>query len=102
MPIGYLVAELQIAQTVKYLILQWTRSERIRTVARLPLVIPIVESAERPLYQHIAAKALHLSQLGMSLSKIALALGVTNKTAAKAVRFLAPRGHIVNRIPLES
>jgi hypothetical protein len=48
----------------------------------------IRELAERPVYHQIAAKALHLSQLGLSLSRIAEALGVTPKTAAKAVRFL--------------
>jgi transposase-like protein len=60
-------------------------------VARIPLVIPIIESAERPVYQQIAAKALHLSRLGLSLSKIAKALGVTEKTVA---RFLK-RGSVV-------
>jgi hypothetical protein len=67
---------------------KWTRSERIRTVARVPLVMTTREFAERPVYHQIAAKALHLSQLGLPLSRIAETLGVTPKTAAKAVRFL--------------
>jgi hypothetical protein len=48
----------------------------------------IREFAERPVYQQIAAKALDLSQLGLPISRIAEALGVTPKTAAKAIHFL--------------
>jgi hypothetical protein len=50
--------------------------------------MPILESVACPVYQRIAKKALHLSQLGLPFSRIAEALGVTPKTAAKAVRFL--------------
>jgi DNA-binding CsgD family transcriptional regulator len=41
-----------------------------------------------PIYQQIAAKALHLKQLGMSCSAIARRLSVTDKTVAKALRWL--------------
>jgi hypothetical protein len=66
------------------------------------LVIPIIGSTEQPVYQRIAGKVLHLSGLGMSLSKIAEVLGVTDKTASKAVRFLK-RGWVSSRkSPMES
>ena len=41
-----------------------------------------------PIYQQIAAKALHLKQLGMSCSAITRKLNVTDKTAAKAIAWL--------------
>jgi hypothetical protein len=48
-----------------------------------------VETSELPAYQRIARKALHLRQLGLSDRAIAVRLGVTDKTAAEAIRWLA-------------
>jgi hypothetical protein len=45
-----------------------------------------------PLHQQIAPKAKHVSELGLSRKAIARALGVSDKTAAKAVEAL-PRFH---------
>lgn len=67
----------------------WTRTQSIRTAGALPLEVALVESAERPVYQQIARKALQLRELGLSDRVIAARLGVTDKTAGKAIRWLA-------------
>jgi GTP-sensing pleiotropic transcriptional regulator CodY len=66
----------------------WTRTQRIRTVAAVPFEMALVETSELPAYQKIARKALHLRELGLSDRAIAVRLGVTDKTAAKAIRWL--------------
>jgi orotate phosphoribosyltransferase-like protein len=45
----------------------------------------IVDRAEVPVYVKITEKAMHLRDLGMSDKAIALALGVSDKTVAKAI-----------------
>lgn len=65
--------------------LWWTRTQRIRTAAQIPVEAPLLEVAPRPLYQQIASRARHLRELGMSYRQIGQALGVTPKTAAKAI-----------------
>ena len=70
----------------------WTRSQRIRTAAHLPLTVAVLETERAPEYQRIAQKAAHLHRLGLSMSRIATALGVTDKTVAKAIRWLDRRG----------
>ncbi len=47
------------------------------------------DATATPLYQRIASKALHLQQLGLSPSVIARRLGVTGKTAIKAIAWMA-------------
>ena len=47
-----------------------------------------MDTAERPIYQQIAAKALQLRELGLSDRVIAKRLGVTDKTVAKGIRWL--------------
>lgn len=47
----------------------------------------LVESVPTPSYQQIAEKADRLRELGMSNRAIAVALGVTDKTVAKALRW---------------
>jgi hypothetical protein len=64
---------------------RWTRTQRIRTAAAIPVEATIVDRAEVPAYLRIAEKAKHLRELGMSDRAIARALGVTDKTVAKAV-----------------
>lgn len=51
----------------------------------MPLVVTLLETAPPAKYQVIAAKAVHLKQLGLSVAGIGRALGVTGKTAAKAI-----------------
>jgi len=65
--------------------LWWTRTQRIRTAAEIPFEAPLLETAEPPLYQRIAPKAMRLWELGLSLSRIARHLGVTDKTVAKSL-----------------
>lgn len=66
----------------------WTRTQRIRTVARIPLEAVLLDTGAAPVYQKIASKALHLQQLGLSFSAIAKRIGVTDKTVAKAIAWL--------------
>ncbi len=69
----------------------WTRSQRIRTAGALPFEAALLETAEAPAYQRIAQQAKHLQQLGLSLSRTARQLGVTDKTVAKAIRWIGSR-----------
>ena len=48
----------------------------------------ILDIKRPPLYQQIAAKALHLHELDLSLVTIARKLEVTDKTVAKGLRWL--------------
>ena len=48
----------------------------------------LLGSEERPLYQEVARKALHLRELGMSYCTIGRRLDVDDKTVAKAIRWL--------------
>jgi hypothetical protein len=59
-------------------------------VATSPFEVALVETSELPAYQEIAQKALHLQELGLVDRAIAVRLGVTDKTAAKAIRWLEP------------
>jgi hypothetical protein len=67
----------------------WTRTQRIRTAAELPFEAILAEAAAAPIYQRIAAKALHLRQLGLGPAAIARQLGMDRKTVAKALTWLA-------------
>ncbi len=51
----------------------------------MPFEVSILETEGIPVYQLIASKSFFLSGLGMSLSRIAEQLGVTDKTVAKAI-----------------
>lgn len=64
---------------------RWTRTQRIRTAAAIPVAAPIVEAGSTPVYLEIAAKAAHLRELGLSDRAIARAIGVTDKTVAKSL-----------------
>jgi hypothetical protein len=50
--------------------------------------VALVEASELPAYQRIARKALHLREFGLRGRAIAVPLGVTDKTPAKAIRWL--------------
>jgi hypothetical protein len=60
----------------------------IRTLAAIPIEIPILEVGPQPAYQRVARKVKRLRDLGMSRAAIARRLGVCRKTVAKAVSFL--------------
>lgn len=66
----------------------WTRTQRIRTAADMPFEVALLDTPPPPVYQCIARKALHLRELGLSLSAIARRLGVTGKTVAKGIAWL--------------
>jgi len=51
--------------------------------------VALLDTAEPPVYQRIARKSLQLREFGMSDRAIAVPLGVTDKTATKAIRWLA-------------
>ena len=54
--------------------------------------VAIVETADSPAFQRIAAKAKHLRELGMSDRAIAVAVGVSDKTVSKAIDWLEASG----------
>lgn len=65
----------------------WTRTQRVRTVAAIPIEAVMVERTEPPVYLQIAEKAKHLRGLRMSDTGIARALGPSDKTVATAVSY---------------
>ena len=69
----------------------WTRTQRIRTEAELPFETILSGTKAAPLYQRIAAKALHLHQLGLGSTTIARRLSTTRKTVIKGVATLRVR-----------
>ena len=68
-----------------------TRSQRLRTVVSLPIEAPLCEVTAPPIYQRIAPEAARLRELGLSDHAIAVRFGVTDKTAAKAIRWFLGR-----------
>jgi transposase len=54
----------------------------------MPFETALVETGRPPLYQRIALKARHLSELGLSHSAIARRLGVSDKTVSRAIRWI--------------
>lgn len=62
----------------------WTRSQRIRTAAELPLVVDLADPALPPKYQQIAERAAHLRELGMTYRSIGEVLGVDAKSVRNA------------------
>jgi hypothetical protein len=68
---------------------RWTRSQRIRTAAAIPVVVPAVDASSAPVHVAIAAKTIRLHELGLSDRRIARALGVSDKTVAKVIRATA-------------
>ena len=71
---------------------RWTRTQRIRTAASMPVEALIIDHAEVPVNVRIADKAKRLRELGMSDRAIARALGVSDKTVAKAAAAVAVHG----------
>ena len=79
--VGFLVVSLALncART-------WT--VRIRTIAKLPIEVNLLNTAQGPIYQKIANKSLHLNELGFSNRKIASHLNVNKKTVAKSITWM--------------
>ena len=57
----------------------WTWTVRIRTIAKLPIEVNLLNTAQEPIYQKISNKSLHLRELGFSNRKIAEHLNVDEK-----------------------
>jgi hypothetical protein len=68
--------------------LKWTRTQRIRTAAGIRLEAVIVDATAAPVYLRIAARAKQLREFGISDKAIGRALGVDDKTVAKAIASL--------------
>ena len=66
----------------------WTRNERTRTLAVLLLEQVLRDAVSAPAYQRLAPAAADLRLNGWSDHSIAVELGVTGKTIAKAIRWL--------------
>ena len=62
----------------------WTRLQPIRTAAEVPLAFAVF-SSDAFRYQEIAAEARRMRRLGLRLRAIGRALGVDDKTVAKAL-----------------
>jgi hypothetical protein len=67
--------------------IKWTRSQPIRTAGQIPVEFSLLESRDPFPYQAIAVRAQQLRRLGMSAASIGRALGVTDKTVAKSIRW---------------
>jgi hypothetical protein len=67
----------------------WTRTQRIRTAAELSFEAILVDAAAAPVYQRLAAKALHLRQLGLRPVAIARRMGIDRKTVTKSLAWLS-------------
>ena len=65
----------------------WTRSQRLRTLAALPLEVEFRDSPITPVYQRMAAQAAEMRVQGVSVTAIARHFGVDYHTAAKALRW---------------
>ena len=50
--------------------------------------VALIKTEARPVYQQVAQQAAHLRELGLSYCAIARGLGVDDKTAAKAIRWI--------------
>jgi hypothetical protein len=71
---------------------QWTRTQRIRTAAEIPMVVTIIDAGSVPAHLEIRLKAAHLRELGFSDRAIARAIGVSDKTVAKSLGRTSTRG----------
>ena len=54
----------------------------------MPIEVPIFEIKPPPSYQQIAAKAMHLRDLGTTFLKIGERLGIDRWTVGRAVRWM--------------
>jgi hypothetical protein len=61
---------------------------RTRTLAAVPIEVPILDVDDAPEYQRITAAAARLAELGLSQSEIGRRLEVDRWTVGKALRWL--------------
>lgn len=66
----------------------WTRTQRIRTAAELPVETELFDTNAYPLYLRIAPKALQLSQLELGFLAISRKRSADRKTVVRAIASL--------------
>ena len=66
----------------------WTRQQRLRTLAALPVQVELRVEPVVPVYQRIAAEAAGMRARGLSVAAVARHFGVDDHTVVKAVRWL--------------
>ena len=69
----------------------WTRNERTRTLAALPLEEVLRETVPAPAYQRLAGIAAALRVKDWTDHAIAVKFGVTDKTISKAIEWFRRR-----------
>ena len=69
----------------------WTRNERTRTVAVLPLEAALRDTVPAPAYQRLGRAAAALRAKGGSDHSAAVEFGVSDKTIAKAICWFGSR-----------
>jgi len=62
----------------------WTRTQRIRTAADLPIHVDLVDEEPYRKYEALAEKVRHLTELGMTQAEIADTLLTTPRTIRRA------------------
>jgi hypothetical protein len=65
---------------------EWTRTQRIRTAAELPISADLVDGQPYRKYAALAERSRHLTELGMTQAEIAVALKTTPRTIRRALR----------------
>jgi hypothetical protein len=70
----------------------WTRSQSIRTLAQIPIEVPLLDPVQTRKYQEIASEVLLLRKLGLPVYKIAHAVGVADKTVLRALKWADESG----------
>ena len=65
----------------------WTRTQRLRTLAELPVEVELRDPQTTPVYQRIGAQAAEMCRRGRPFRAIAEHFGVDDHTVAKAVRW---------------
>lgn len=68
----------------------WTRQENIRTLARSPFVVDLVEAAPVPAYRRIAFEATEMRASDLRVAAIARHFRVDHHTVDKALWFTGP------------
>ena len=69
----------------------WTRSQRLRTLAALPVSVELRDPLTTPVYQRIAAEAAAMQDRGARVAEIARYFGVDHHTADKALAWFRGR-----------
>src|SRR6516162_8263921 len=72
-------------------LIEWTRSQPIRTAAEVRLEIPLLQTRRPFAYQALAEKAWNFNRLGLSAVATAKSLGMSDKAVLKAIEWFKRR-----------